>query len=320
MTAAIETAVRRVTLNGRRYRVAVLRRMLILPLLLFLSAACSDPSADGDATTRSDNAPDAEAASDHDVSTVIAQTRAVGSGTAAGILITTNPDRFLKGDFELRYDGDDRQSSVSVGTTNTGLGAVVIDSSRVDGVGAQRWPGAGVWVEADPQMPDVSLSTQLDHITDAIENATLDFVSCPSNITGIDGYCATLTPSPGTTSTAATPTPSTPSTDLDLLHTLLETFNISRRYLSIGPVEVTVWINRSSELLEAVFVNAADATDDSGTPDEITYELRYFELGEPATFSDIEIACGGLETESSYTECLLDLGVTNAPPWAPASS
>lgn len=283
--------------SGTRVATAVLFCVVLITI-----GCSSGNSTTGNSTTdgAADSAIDSVSLEPTDLESIITETRSTSSGTATAVLTTSNPERFLKGETELRYDGDNRQSSVRVSTNDTGLGAVVVDSSIVDGVGAQRWPLTEVWVEADPQLPNGPIDAQLE----LVATLAADFVACASNVDGIDGFCATADD----------------GTDLDLLHSMLETFNVARRYVSSGPVEVTVWVDRQSGLLDAVFVDATDSADGTSPGDEITYELRYSSLGEPAVFSEIEIVCGALATEADYATCLADLGVTNAPPWTPAGS
>lgn len=256
--------------------------MLGALVALMIGAACSS---DGDSV--------APVAPEAAVNRALDATEATSSGQVVGTVITENPTRYIKADLQLRFDGADRQSSVSVATNAAGLGAVVVDSSLVDGVAAQRWPATDVWIDGKPRFPKEAVSAQIGAIKGHADN----FVECPSNLDGINGFCATVE-------------------DSQLLSAALDAFNISRTYTAAGPIDVTVWVNDATGLLDAVFVEAATAFDDSGVSDEVNYELRYSLLGEPAVFSPIEIVCGGLESEIEYVTCMAARGIEPAPPWA----
>lgn len=242
-------------------------------------------SSDGASTTPPLTPPEA-------LARALAGTEATTSGQVVGVVTTENPGRFIQGDLQLRFDGEDRQSSVGVATNRAGLGAVVIDSSLVGGVPAQRWPSVDVWTDGDPRFPTDAITTQVN----AIASHADDFLLCDSNIDGIDAYCATVE-------------------DTDLLTATVDAFNISRVYTAAGPIDVTVWVTTATGLVDAIFVEAATAFDETEQSDELNYELRYSLLGEPGVFSPIEIVCGGLDSELEYVTCMEAKGIEPAPPW-----
>lgn len=237
-----------------------------------------------------------ETAASGSVSDAVERTQAIDSGRIVSTLTTSNPARFLRGELQYRYDGDDAQSSVSVATNATGAGAVVVDSSLIEGVGAQRWPLTEVWTSGTPRFPDPAIEKLLTIVAGASDA----FASCPSNIDGVSAYCTSID-------------------NVAVVDTTLEAFNISRSYTSADPVELTVWVDQDTDLLNAVFVeatNASDGSETSGqTSDEVDFELRYSLIGEPAVFSPIDIVCADFETEVDYITCMGDLGVDPVPPW-----